>query len=127
MPHSDRIAAGSWGSEQPPAPPQAAEHERGCVAGLGGQHQRGQSEHVDGRRRAQHAGLAEPVHQPPLSDGAERVRRAERADHPPGMANEPVVSRASSRIASPNIPIGIAPIAEATTGARASGRRSSAA
>ena len=37
-----------------------------------------------------------------------------------------VVSRASSRIASPNMPIGIEPSVESTSGARAPGRRSSA-
>jgi hypothetical protein len=43
----------------------------------------------------------------------------------PASANEPVVSRASSRIESPNMPIGSEPTVELNSGARASGRRSS--
>ena len=44
----------------------------------------------------------------------------------PATANEPVASCASSRIARPNMPIGIEPTAEAITGRRAPGRASSA-
>ena len=44
----------------------------------------------------------------------------------PASANEPVTSRASSRIASPNMPIGIEPAVDRTTGARTPGIASSA-
>ena len=43
----------------------------------------------------------------------------------PASANEPVVSRASSRIPSPNMPIGSTPTSEVRSGSRASCRRSS--
>ena len=44
----------------------------------------------------------------------------------PASANEPVASRARSRIPRPNMPIGIDPAADRTTGARAPGSASSA-
>ena len=45
----------------------------------------------------------------------------------PAIANEPVKFCASSRIARPNMPIGIEPMAEAITGRRAPGSASSVA
>jgi hypothetical protein len=44
----------------------------------------------------------------------------------PASASEPVASRASSRIARPNMPIGIDPAIDRNTGARAPGNASSA-
>ena len=82
---------------------------------------------MPGRRGPQHPRLPEPVHQPALRDRPDRVGEPERARRPgPASANDPVVSRASSRIARPYIPIGMQPTADAITGARAPGSDSSA-
>ena len=124
MPHSERMAAGSWGREAPATSPQSA------------------STSVDASRSAASTSATSPAAwtaaatrrtrgcpsrsiSRPWATAPSALASPKAATTRPAEANEPVVSRASSRIARPNIPIGRAPSAEAMSGARASGRRSS--
>jgi hypothetical protein len=68
------------GKRRPAAQRAQGEHPR-RRARVGGDHQPRQRGHVAGGRRAQHARLAEAIHEPPLRHRPERVGRAERAHH----------------------------------------------
>jgi hypothetical protein len=125
MPQSERIAAGTWGNV---APPHSAHRA---------------STHVGARASAAITSPASAGTWPVAAARSTRVWPRRSMSRPcatapsalaalnapttrPASANEPVASRASSRIPRPNIPIGIDPRADRTTGARAPGRASSA-
>ena len=83
-PHSERIAAGTCGSERPPAAAHSGERPgRRTLARR--QHEPGDRHGVHSGRRPQHARLPEAVHQPALCNGTERVGEAERRGDAPGI------------------------------------------
>ena len=113
------------GGEAPATSRAEREHEHGRVA-LGGQQQRDEPGAWIAAATRSTRGCPSRSISRPWATAPNALASPKAATTRPAEANEPVVSRASSRIASPNIPIGSAPSAEATSGARASGRRSSA-
>jgi hypothetical protein len=124
MPHSERMAAGSWGTEAPATAPHSISTPAGASSAAASSSAASPAAWTTTATRSTRVCPSRSMSRP-CATAPSALASPKAATTRPASANDPVVSRASSRMPNPNIPIGRTPTSEVSSGIRASGRRSS--
>ena len=124
-PHSERIAAGTCGSAAPPTTAPAAMTVTGAPFSAATTTPVSATTCTTAAVRSTRVCPTRSISRP-WATAPNAFARPNAPATRPASANEPVASRASSRIARPNMPIGIEPSTDASTGPRAPGSASRA-